>query len=148
MAVNAYGNLRITLGKEISVNTGLVLAQLIGPQRRIVLAHEATIRMTAAAKLGDIFALDPSAESGSLVHSIHVCFCGIPAVATRAGQAFLRVDVIGELLFCDLKRRIQSSMAIQAGVLRLRVCHTYTGSNYQEREQRPWKSVISPNIHR
>jgi hypothetical protein len=148
MAVNAHGNLGITLGKEISVNTGLVLAQLIGPQRGIVLAHEATIRVAAAAKLGDIFAPDTSAESGSLAHGIHVCFCGITTVATRAGQALLRVDVIRELLFCDLKRRIQCSVAIQAGVLRLRACHTYTGSDYQEQEQRPWKCVISTNIHR
>jgi len=94
--------------------------------------------MTAAAKLGDIFALDPSAESGSLTHGIHVSFCGITAVATRAGQAFLEVDVIGELLFCDLKRRIESSMAIQAGVLRLRVYHTYAGSDYEKaKKQRP-----------
>lgn len=49
MAIDANRDFSITLGQKFSVNTGLVLAELIRPQGRVVLAHERAIRMAACA---------------------------------------------------------------------------------------------------
>ena len=129
MTVDAYGDLGITFRKEISVNTGLVLAQLICAQRRIVLAHEGPIGVTAPAELGDVSALDLSAKSGTLTHGIHACLCGISSMATRTSQTFLIVNVAGKLLLGYLERGIESTVAIQTGVRRLRVSHTHPSNN-------------------
>jgi hypothetical protein len=134
VAVNAHGNLGITLGEKISVNTRLVLAQLIGAQRRIILAHEGPIRVTPAAQLRDMLAFDLPAESSSLAHGIHVCFCGITAMTARTGQALLEVNVAGELLLGHLERGVESRVALQTGVLRLRVSPTTAGSECKEQE--------------
>ena len=117
MAIDAHGHPGVAPGEKFAVHTGLILGQLVGAQGRVVLPHESRIGVTATAKLGDIFAFDLSAKSDG-------------AVATRARQAFLRVDVARKLLFADLEGRVEGSMTSKAGVLRLRM-----GSAAAEKER-------------
>ena len=49
MTVDAHRYFRVTLGQQLPMHAGLVLAQLIGPQPGVVLAHEGPIRVAAAA---------------------------------------------------------------------------------------------------
>jgi hypothetical protein len=120
MAINTNRDFRVALCEKLSVNASLVLAQLIGPQGRVVLAHESRIGVAAAAEFRDLTPHNLAAKSGSLAHGIHICSGGITAMAARARQPFLRVDVAGELLLGYLKRGIERAVAIEAGVLRLR----------------------------
>ena len=148
VTVDAYCYLGITLREEFSVHAGLVLAQLIGAQRWVVLAHERPIRMATPAELRDILSFDLPAKSGSFAHGIHICLCGITTVATRACETLLRVNVAGELLFGHLQRGIESPVAIQAGVLRLSRSRAAAEGHPQQQAQPRQKFVISPRIHR
>ena len=125
MAINANRDFRIALCEKLAVHAGFVLGKLISPQRRIVFAHETRVGVAATAKGRNLAASDFAAETGSLAHGIHVCLRGIPAMATRAGQSFLSMDVTGELFLRHLKRRVQCRMAIRARARCLCVCHPY-----------------------
>lgn len=120
MAIGAHGHLGIALGEKLAVHAGLVLRQLVGAQGWVVLAHKRRIGVTAPAKLRHVLAPDLPAEFRGLAHGLHVRLGGITAVAARAREALLRVDVPRKLLFADLKGRVEGSMTIKAGVLRLR----------------------------
>jgi hypothetical protein len=102
MAIDAHRDLAIAFGKKFAVHTGLVLAELIGAQSWVVLAHERHVGMATAAKLWDLTSLDVAAKSSRLAHGIGIGFGGIAAMTIRTGQTFLRVDVAGELLGSDL----------------------------------------------
>lgn len=148
MAINANRDFRVTLCEKLSVHAGLVLAQLIGPQGGVVLAHEGRVGVATPAESWNLTPLDLPSEASRLAHGIEVGFCGITAVATRAGQPFLRVDVTGELLVGHLERGIEHSMAVETSVLRLRKSRAAASRRHKQQEERAAVSVISPGIHR
>ena len=136
VAINADSHFCVALREELAVNAGLVLAQLIGAQRRIVFAHECCIRMATSAKTGDVFAFDLSAKPRGFAHSIRVGFSGVAAVAARTSQALLRMDVTGKLRFRDLERRIERAVAIQASIRRLSPAPASEENRRHKQEQR------------
>ena len=132
MAVDAYCYVGIALGEKLSVHAGFVLAQLIGSQGGVVLAHESTVGVATAAEFRNLGALDFATEAGFLAHSIEVRFRGISTVTTCAGQAFLRMDVLSKLFRGYLERWIEGAMAVKAGASRLRVSPTTADKKYRE----------------
>ena len=84
VAIYANGNFRIAFGEQFPVYARLVLAELIGPQPRIVLSHEVPIGMAASAERRNLAPLNLSPESRCFAHGVHVGFCRIASVATRA----------------------------------------------------------------
>ena len=120
VAIGADRDVAVALGQQLSMYAGLVLAELVGSQRRVILAHERRIRMAAAAQGGNLTAFNFAAETGGFAHGIHIRFGRIAAVTTRTGQAFLRVDIVRELFPSDLQRRIKRTVAIDTGVDALR----------------------------
>jgi len=148
MAIDANRDFRVAFCEKLSVHAGLVLAQLICPQGRVVLPHEGRIGVAASAESWNLTPLDLSSEAGRFAHGIWVGLRGITAMATRAGQPFLRVDVAGELLLGYLKRGIERPVAVEASVLRLRKSRAAAGRHHKQLEERAAVSVISPCIHR
>lgn len=98
MAVDAYRNLGVPLRQALAVHAGFVLCQLVGPERRIVLAQERAVGMTVAAKFWNLRAQDLATESCRLAHGIHIRLCRIATMTNGASQSFLRMDVMGEFL--------------------------------------------------
>ena len=147
MAVGANRHLGVTLGKKFSMHASLVLSELVRSQRRVVFAHECSIRMATAAEFRNLGPRDLSAKSSFLAHGIDVGLCGISAMATRAGQSFLRMDILRELLFGDLQRRIQGSVTVQASAA-LRVGRRRKETPEERSQQWSLHCVISPCIHR
>ena len=94
VTIGADGNLCIALGEHLSVHAGLILAELVGAQRRIVLTHESAVGMAAATKRRYLTSFDLAAEASGLAHRVHVRFGGIAAVTTRTGQALLAMDIV------------------------------------------------------
>jgi hypothetical protein len=84
VAVDANGNFRIAFSKQFPMYARLVLAELIGPQPRIVLSHEVPIGMAAPAERRNLAALNFPPETRRFAHGVHVGFCRIASVATRA----------------------------------------------------------------
>ena len=105
VAINADRHLRIALGQQFSVHAGLVLAELVGAQSRIVLLHQSRIGMAASAQPWNLAALNLSAESSCFAHGVHVSLRRIAAMAARARQSFLRMNVLSELCLGHLERR-------------------------------------------
>jgi hypothetical protein len=112
MAINANRDFRVAFGEKLSVDAGLVLAQLIGSQGRVVLAHESRIGVAATAELRDLTPQDFAVKACRLAHGVHIGFRGIPAVTARARQALLGMNVAGELFSGDLQRGIQRTVAV------------------------------------
>src|SRR5579863_9242809 len=94
VAINANRDFRVAFGQQFPVDARLVLAELVGPQPRIVLFHQIRIAMAAPAQCGNLASLDLSVESGGFAHGIHVGLRWIAAVATRARQSLLRMNVL------------------------------------------------------
>ena len=136
MAINANRDFRVALGKKLSVHAGFVLAQLIRPQGWVVLAHESRIGMAAPAKFRDLTPQDLAAEARRFAHGVHVGLGGIAAVTARARQTLLGVNVARELLFGDLKRRIEPTMAVKTSVLRLSRNNACRRTHHKQKEQR------------
>ena len=111
VAIDAHGYLGVAFGEKLSVDARLVLVQLVRAQRWIVLTHESRVGMATAAKLGNIFAFNLPTKSCCFAHGIHVRLARIAAVATRASQSLLRMDVVRELLLGNLQRRIKRAVA-------------------------------------
>jgi hypothetical protein len=132
VTIRADRHLCVTLGEQLPVDAGFVLAQLIGLQGRVVLPHEGPIGVTTSAQGRNLAPFDLSAEPGRLAHGVKICLCGIAAMATGAVQPFLRVNVPGELFFAYPARRIQRRMAIEASVGGLRVSRASTPGKEQE----------------
>jgi len=61
VAIGAYGHFRVALREHLSVHAGLVLAELVGAQRRIEAAHVGGIGMALRANLGNLIATQMSA---------------------------------------------------------------------------------------
>ena len=89
VAVDADGHFSVALGKKFAVHAGFVLAELIGTQGRIVLAHEGRIGVAAPAEIWNLLPLDLAAKACGFAHSIRAGYGGIPTVTTGAGQSFL-----------------------------------------------------------
>ena len=142
MAINANRHFRVTFSEKLSVDARLVLTQLIGSQGRIVLAHEIPIGVAAAAELRDLTPQDFPVKAGRLAHGVHVGSRGIPAVAARARQTLLGMNVAGELFFGDLQRGIERTVAVEASVLRLRGSRMRTRKRPEQKHQRSPHSVI------
>jgi hypothetical protein len=126
MTIGADGYLCITLREQFPVDAGLVLAELIGSQRRVVLPHESPIGVTTSAQGRNLAPLDLSAEPDLLAHCVEVRLGRIAAMATGAGQSFLRMNVLGKLFFTYAAGRIQRGVAIEAGVRGLCVSQVCT----------------------
>ena len=148
VAIRADRHFCITLREQFPVDAGLILAELIGSQRRVVLPHEGAIGMTTSAQGGNLAPLDLAAEPGLLAHGIEVRLGRVAAMATGAGQSFLRMNVPGELFFGYAAWRIQRGVAIKASVRSL--CVSDAGTCGKEQQQRhPFqKPAISPCSHR
>jgi hypothetical protein len=126
MAIRAYRDFGVALREQLPVDTCFVLTELVGSQRRIVLAHERRIGVAAPAERRDLASVDFSSEAGGFAHGIRAGNGGVSAMATRAGHPFLRMDILGELFRGHLVRRIERAVAVETGVLRLRVTHATT----------------------
>jgi hypothetical protein len=125
VAVNANGNFGIAGSQSFPVDAGVVLAELVGAQAGIVLAHIGRIGMAASAELRDLRTGDLAFEAGLLAHrDLGIVAGGITAVATGAGQAFLRVDILVKFFFRYAQVIGQHRVAIQACVFGLGVRHT------------------------
>ena len=74
--------------------------------------------MTASAKLGNLLAINFSFESRLWAHGEFVAG-GITAMAIRAGQTFLSVNVAGKLFVRHLQRSIEIRVTINADILGL-----------------------------
>ena len=117
MAIRADGNLGVSRRQALAVHAGVVLVQLVGAQAGVVLPHIGRIRVAASAQLRDLLAIDLALPAGLAAHGLVWIVAGcVAAVATGAGQALLRVDVLAELLLGDSQRVGQGGVAIQAGV--------------------------------
>ena len=147
VAVGANRDFRVAFGKQLSMDAGLILAELVCSQRGIVLTHEGGIGMAAPAEGRNLIALDLSTKPGGFAHCVHVGLGGIAAMAARTRQTLLRMDVVGELLLRYLQRRIERGVAFDAGVCGLRQ------ANLRERQRKqqpanPKYRAISPCTHR
>src|SRR6476646_5059364 len=81
VTINANSHFRIAFGKQFPMHAGLVLAELIGPQPRIVLSHEVPIGMAASTERRNLAALNLSPKSRCFAHGVHVGLCRIASVA-------------------------------------------------------------------
>src|ERR1700692_706565 len=73
--------------------------------------------MAASTQLRDLFAVNLALEPGFFAHGNGWIVAGcIAPVATGAGQALLRMDVLTELLLSHFQRIRQSGVTIQTGV--------------------------------
>src|SRR6266536_3346721 len=100
VAVDADRNLGVALREPLAVDAGLVLSELVGAERWIVLPHVGGIGVALAAQGGNVLPRRLAAEAGGLVHGVRVAR-RIATVTTGARESFLRVDILGELLLCD-----------------------------------------------
>lgn len=137
MAVDANRDFGVTFGGEFSVNTGLVLNQLIGAQGRVVLTHEGAVGVATSAQGGYLTALNLSTESRRLAHGVHVGHGGIAAMATGAGKAFLRMNILSELFFRYAERRVERGVAIEASVRRLGARRQAGACRYEQQQNGP-----------
>ena len=89
MAIGAHRDFGLALREQLPVHAGLVLAQLIGAEGRIVLPHEGSVGMAAPAQSWNLAPLDLSTEAGLLAHGLYVGPRRIAAMATRTSEPFL-----------------------------------------------------------
>jgi hypothetical protein len=103
------------LGKTLAMDTRLVERKLVDALLRPYFVHELGITVTSSAKFGNLFSLDLADEAFLGTHRYcHFRAGGIASVATCAGKAVLRMDVILDEL-CRLgERSIQGRVARHA----------------------------------
>jgi hypothetical protein len=76
---------------------GRILSQLVGSQRRIELTNVRGVRVAFATELWNIHFADMSAKSGGFAHrAVRIVVGGISAMATRAGESLLNMDILVE----------------------------------------------------
>lgn len=93
VAIGADGHVRVAFGEQFPVHAGLVLAELIGPQRGIERAHVRSVGMALPTQQRYLHARDVALESCSRAHRLLQIIAGwIAAVATGAIQTLLRMD--------------------------------------------------------
>src|SRR6266545_1537897 len=118
MTVRAHRNFGITGGQALTVDTGVVLGQLVRPQAWVELAHICRIRVATSAQLRNLFAINLAFPPRLPAHGLFwIVAGGVTSVATGASQTFLCVYVLSELLLAHSQRIRQGGMTIQAGVL-------------------------------
>src|SRR5579864_2035454 len=118
MAIGAHRDFRISGREPLPVHARLVLAELVRPQARIVLPYVFRIGVAATAKFRNLLAIDLSFPSGLLAHGDFRIVAGrITAMAARARQAFLRVNILTKSVHGHTEGSGQIGMAIEAGVL-------------------------------
>ena len=144
VAVDADGNLGVSGGEALAVHAGVVLGQLVGAQAGVVLAHVGGIGMARSAQLRNLFAIDLALPSGLAAHGlVGIVAGGVAAMATGAGEALLRVNVLAEFLRSDSAGGPScAGVAIQAGVHGLpvtRTCrkHEQPGQQRQSGQREP-----------
>ena len=99
MAIGAYRNLRVSSSEALAVHTRAVLAQLVGAQAGIELPDIGGIGMATSAQLRDLLAFDLAFPSCLAAHGFVWIVAGcVASVATGAGQTFLCVYILAELL--------------------------------------------------
>jgi hypothetical protein len=97
VAIRADRHFCITFFEQLSVNARLVLAELIGSQRWVVLPHVGPVSVTLPAQRWNLAPSDLPPESCRLAHGVQVRLRRITAMTTGAVQPFLRMNVSGEL---------------------------------------------------
>jgi len=145
IGANCY--LSVAECQPLAVHAGLVLGQLICAQRRVVLADESLIRVTAPAEFWDIFTFDLAAEARAFAHGIHVRLRRVTPMATGACQPLLGMNVLGELFRSYLKGWVQSGMAIETRTLSLDKADTQA-ARPPKKKHGPQCCVISPCSHK
>ena len=117
VAVDANGDLAVAIGQSLAVDAGVVLVELIGAQAGIVGAHECRVGVAGTAQLRNQLPIDLALPAFTTVHRLRrVIARGIASVATGAGETFLSVNVLAELLSSDLEFALHAGVAIEAGV--------------------------------
>src|ERR1017187_823858 len=117
MAIDAYGNFGVSSRKEFAMHAGVVLVQLVRTQSWIERFDISRIRMATSTQLWNLFAIDLALEPSLFPHGDGwiVAAC-IASVATGAGQALLRMDVLTELVLSNFQWIWQSRVTLQTGV--------------------------------
>jgi len=99
MAIRAHRDLGIATREALAVHTGVVLVQLVRAQAGVELPNVGWVGMAASAQPRNLPAINLAFPSRLAAHGfVGIVAGGVAAVTTGAGQAFLGVDVLAELI--------------------------------------------------
>src|ERR1035437_8356420 len=122
VAIDADGDLGITGGEALAVHAGVVLVELVGAQAGVVGAQVARVGVATAAQLRNLLAINLALPSRLAAHGlVGIEAGGVTSVATDAGVALLRVNVLAEFFRGDLQGAVLGGVTVQAGVHGLRM---------------------------
>jgi len=68
VTIHAHRRFRVALRKQLAMHAGLILAELVGAQRRVVVAHVRRVGVAFGAQRRNFLALDVAAKSGGRAH--------------------------------------------------------------------------------